>query len=120
MIALSPEPQLPTPQRQALHVALLLLLLALLAALAWLVTDQRQRPWQGAAQFPLTLEDGHYRVDARQLDWLRQFSALRFAEGEEAARALAAAEVSARLDAAFAGVAQRLPEFADWYYSLSG
>jgi hypothetical protein len=100
-----------------------LLLVALglaLAALGWLVVHEPQRTWSGAERYGVILEDGHYRVDARQWEWLRGFSALHFQEGEQAARALAAAHIDASLDAMFAGVAERLPEFADWYYSLPG
>jgi hypothetical protein len=45
---------------------------------------------------------------------------MHFTAGAEAARELAAAEIAARLDPAFGRAQERLPEFLDWYYSLSG
>jgi hypothetical protein len=117
--ALAPDRAAGAGSRYA-QLARLFTLAALLSGLAWLMVDQPQRGWQGAARYPVTLEGAHYQVDARQLEWLRAFTALHFSDGERSARALAAAEIDARLDAAFAGVSARLPAFADWYYSLAG
>jgi len=107
-------------QRSARPWLLLALLLAAAGALSWLVTHQSQRGWDRGEELAVTLGGEHYRVSPRQLAWLEGFSALHFSEGEAAARELVAAEVGARLDNVFAGVHQRLPAFADWYYSLGG
>src|SRR5690606_33941128 len=55
-----------------------------------------------------------------ELRWLESFTSLHFDAGEEAARAMVAAQVDSRLDALFADAGARLPAFLDWYYSLSG
>jgi hypothetical protein len=116
---LAPDPA-ASPGRWFADLVALIILAAAVTGLAWLIVAQPQRGWLGAPHVPVTLDGEHYRVDTRQLEWLRRFSALHFSEGEQAARALAAAEIDARLDAAFGGVSARLPEFADWYYSLAG
>lgn len=100
--------------------AVLLVLAAGLGAFFWLTTSYPQLTWQAPATVPVTLEGAHYRLAPDQLTWLSTFSELRFQEGERAAREEVAAQVGESLDGAFAGVRQRLPGFADWYYSLGG
>ncbi|MEX2497130.1 MAG: hypothetical protein WD448_13625 [Woeseia sp.] len=107
-------------KRPARPWLMLVLLLVTAGALLWLVTHQSQRAWNGGDEVALTLAGEHYRVTPQQLAWLEGFSALHFSEGEVAARELIAGEVGGRLDRVFAGVQQRLPAFADWYYSLGG
>lgn len=100
--------------------AAVLLLAAGIGALVWLIANYPQQTWQAPATVPVTLEGAHYRLAPDQLAWLSTFSELHFQEGEGAARQHVAAEVGEALDTAFAGVRQRLPGFADWYYSLGG
>ena len=90
------------------------------AALFALAANQPQRAWSPPPQAEVVLGDAHYRLDAAQVEWLQAFSRLHFSAGREAARALLEAELGSGLDAVFAGVRERLPEFADWYYSLGG
>ncbi len=85
-----------------------------------LVATQPQRSWAPPAQTEIVLAGEHYRLEAAQLDWVRAFSALHFSGGRAAARALLEAELGSGLDEILAGVRERLPEFADWYYSLGG
>jgi hypothetical protein len=94
--------------------------LAATVALLVVVSSQPQRAWAPPAQAEVVLGGQHYRLDAAQLDWVRAFSELHFSEGRAAARALLADELDAGLDEVFAGVRERLPAFADWYYSLGG
>jgi hypothetical protein len=68
----------------------------------------------------LTFAGDQYRLEPRDLEWLKSFSTLHFAAGEQTARELVAAEIDARLDAIFTAASAQLPEFADWYYSLRG
>jgi hypothetical protein len=96
------------------------LLVVGMAALAWLVAHYPQRAWQPPATISVTLDGEHYRVAPHEFVWLSSFSELHFRDGERAARQHVAAEVGQALDVAFAGVRERLPAFADWYYSLGG
>jgi hypothetical protein len=100
--------------------AAVLLLTAGIGALLWLIANYPQQTWQAPATVPVTLQGAHYRLAPDQLVWLSTFSELHFQEGERAARQHVAAEVGDALDTAFSGVRQRLPAFADWYYSLGG
>ncbi len=97
-------------------------LLVLLAAggLLWGVTHVAQRPWRAPPAVPVTLEGQHYRVPPGELSWLEGFSAQHFAEGEEKSREVVEKEIDARLDGMFAEARDRVPAFADWYYSLRG
>jgi hypothetical protein len=88
--------------------------------LVWLATDREQLRHTPAAVHPLTLAGEHYRVDDGMLSWLLRYTELQFTDGEIAARELVAADLSQRLDGIFARVDQRIPAFADWYYSLAG
>ncbi|HEX5418359.1 MAG TPA: hypothetical protein VFY39_00030 [Gammaproteobacteria bacterium] len=100
--------------------ALLVLVLGAAGGLLWSVTHVTQRGWHAPAAVPVELAGEHYRLDASELHWLEAFSRQHFAEGERESREIAAAEIDRRLDTMFAGAKQRLPEFVDWYYSLSG
>lgn len=95
------------------------LVLAAAAALLWLVANVPPLGWR-AFETEVVLDGAHYRAGPEDLRWLESFTSLHFGEGEEAARALVAAEVDARLDALFDDAGSRLPEFFDWYYSLRG
>lgn len=99
---------------------LALLWLAAAAALLTLVAGQPQRSWSPSPQAEVVLAGEHYRLDAAQFEWLQAFSRLHFSEGRHAARSLLEAELADGLDEVFAAVRVRLPEFADWYYSLGG
>jgi hypothetical protein len=111
-----PKPE-DSPPRLALRAAAVALTAA---ALVWLVLQGGQQAFTPVPVHPLTLAGEHYRVDDRMLTWLRHYSELQFADGEIAARELVAAELATRLDEVFARVNRRIPEFADWYYSLTG
>jgi hypothetical protein len=88
-------------------------------ALCWLVLSQPQQQWAPPPQAPVALGEEHYRLGPQELEWLRAFSLLHFGD-REAGRELLAKELDAGLEEVFAGVRARLPEFADWYYSLGG
>ncbi|HEY8519422.1 MAG TPA: hypothetical protein VIN61_05035 [Gammaproteobacteria bacterium] len=88
--------------------------------LLWLVTNVAPRDWPAPPVMPVTVDGEHYRVGPAELEWLESFSELHFTAGEQAAREIVAAEIDARLDAIFADARARVPQFADWYYSLRG
>lgn len=97
-----------------------LLVLGATGALLWGVTHVSQRVWTPPPQVPVTLGGVHYRLAPGELQWLETFSARHFAEGRRASRQIVEAQIDARLDRLFAGARERLPDFADWYYSLPG
>lgn len=111
-----------SPPETAVPVVRLLALLAGVAALC-LVLVQREA-WQAArdpgAPVVVRVGDAHYQVSPRRAEELALLSALRFAEGEEAAREAVAHHLDQSLDRLFADLSARLPVFADWYYSLGG
>jgi hypothetical protein len=89
-------------------------------ALGWLVIDQPQRAWTPPPQVAMQLGDTHYRLDPARAEWVEGFARLHFSEGQAGGRALLEAELDAGLRAVFTEVTDRLPEFGDWYYSMSG
>ncbi len=105
--------------RTRLGMGMLCLAVAM-SGFVWLAAGESQRQWGGAAHQQVALGSEYYRVSPLQLGWLQDFSELHFHGGEQEARALVADELNVRLDHAFAGVSARIPEFADWYYSLGG
>lgn len=93
---------------------------ALAALLAWQTGQYAQRNWEAPQRWDVVLNAQHYQIGDSQLQWLQDFSTAHFAADSDQARELLRAEISSQLDAAFALVSARLPEFADWYYSLGG
>jgi hypothetical protein len=111
----------PGPERrESLPGYLALLWLLSTGALVALAIGQPQRSWSPPPRTEVVLGGEYYRLDAPHLEWLRSFSALHFSEGREAARGLLESELERGLDEIFAAVRGRLPQFADWYYSLGG
>lgn len=109
------------PDRRGSRAGLLASLwLVATVALVAMAAYQPQRTWAPPAQTEIVLGDEHYRLDDAQLEWVRAFSTQHFSGGRAAARALLAAELDNGLDEVFGAVRTRLPEFADWYYSLGG
>ncbi|MBN1238402.1 MAG: hypothetical protein JXB36_07860 [Gammaproteobacteria bacterium] len=119
MTATAAKPEAPRVRGGA-AVAYAAVALLAAGALAWLIPNVPQRSWPPPAATPVVVQGEHYRVPPQELRWLETFSTLHFSEGEAGARAVAAAEIDAQLDRVFDGVSLRLPEFVDWYYSLSG
>lgn len=100
------------------------LLILLVCVGALLLAVEQRRDWQ-AAWLPeqpvlVSISGEYYRVPAQRVDMLRLLSELRFADGEAEAREMMRAHVHQGLDSLFADLSGRLPEFADWYYSLGG
>ena len=109
----------PTEKPSRLWVFELGLAVCAAAALLALVTNVAPLEWRDA-ETEIVLDGNHYRAGPEELGWLAAFTALHFDRGDEAARALVADEIDAKLDALFAETEGRLPEFFDWYYSLRG
>ena len=88
-----------------------------------LVADQRsalRSAWQPSPWVMLGLQGAHYQVPQSQARSLAGLAARQVGEGELAARAQVSQQLHQSLDQIFARLAQQLPVFADWYYSLGG
>ncbi|MDP1931578.1 MAG: hypothetical protein Q8L60_08985 [Gammaproteobacteria bacterium] len=118
-IAIKQIPIDPQPLRGR---GILLLCAALIAAalLAWQMSLQEQRDWTLVNTVDVSLAGEHYRLNQQQLVWLEEFSVLHFGASAEEARDIVTTQIDAQLAATFRAVEERLPLFADWYYSLSG
>ncbi|MCB1665408.1 MAG: hypothetical protein KDI28_06480 [Pseudomonadales bacterium] len=109
------------PLRERLEQGFLAMLLVSASLLLWWqFPQQTPRTWTQHPVRTVALDGNYYALDAEQLDWLSRFTAAHFAEGGELARAQVEAQIQAHLNSSFARVRERLPLFADWYYSLSG
>ena len=97
----------------------LLLALALLTAL---VLDQR--PWDrllgGDAPVGIVIEGQRFQLEAGDAGIIGQRAAERANQGAASAHDATARLVAQELDALFASMSARLPEYADWYFSLKG
>lgn len=96
-----------------------MLVAAAAALLMWLVTNVAPREWH-VPEADIVVDGVRYRAGPDELRWLESFTAAHFDAGGKAARALVADEVDAALDGLLDASRARLPEFLDWYYSLSG
>lgn len=81
---------------------------------------QRPRQWSGNPVQLLALDAQYYRLNQTQMAWLASFTAEHFRAGAVQSRERVEQQIDAQLDSLFARVNERLPLFADWYYSLSG
>jgi len=99
---------------------LLLAGFGLAAVLAWQTSQYTQLSWGAGQRWDVVLDDQHYQLGTAQLQWLEDFSAGHFAADSDELRQQLALQLDARLDMAFAQVVARLPDFADWYYSVGG
>ncbi|NGX16164.1 hypothetical protein, partial [Wenzhouxiangella sp. XN24] len=91
-----------------------------LAILAVLVTGTLQRGWTPGPRIHVQLGADHYRVESAEAESLEAFSRDYFNTGSAAARTVLQRELEAGVTRTFDQVRERLPEFADWYYSLGG
>jgi len=99
--------------------------LALLLVLACVVLFsqfkiQMPRQWSGNSVQIVALDEQYYRVNQAQMAWLESFTSEHFSAGEMRSKERVEQQIDAQLDSLFARVNERLPLFADWYYSLSG
>lgn len=101
-------------------ILLALLLLAATALLGWQFTQQRPRLWTQPAVQSVFLDGQYYALDASQVEELSRFTAAFFASSGDATRAQVEERIHAYLNSSFTRVRERLPLFADWYYSLPG
>lgn len=96
------------------------LLLVLLSLLLWQFAQQQPRLWNVEPMQRVQLQGEYYELSSAQLGWLEAFSTAFFADAQAQSRASIHAQIHAHLETSFARVGERLPLFADWYYSLPG
>ncbi|WP_019571219.1 hypothetical protein [Thioalkalivibrio sp. ALMg3] len=102
------------------HTAWTWLVLTLLASasLLWLASQHEPRNWEETAPLTLQLGEQRYQVEQERLTRLERFTLEWLEAGDAEARDHWQGRVDAELDARFAELHDRVPEVADWYYSL--
>ncbi len=103
-------------QNMFLSVTLIISALALL----WQFNVQSPRTWLVPTAPTVQIQDQYYSLSPAQMSWLRSFTQEHFNAAELASRETVHEQIAVHLDSSFARVNERLPLFADWYYSLSG
>jgi hypothetical protein len=86
----------------------------------WQMNKQMPRIWHAPADVNLQIGAVYYQLDSEQLSWIGSYSEAFFGSEEQRAREIVNAQIAAQLESTFATVSARLPQFADWYYSLPG
>lgn len=94
------------------------LLLVALLTLSAAVMFLPQQTWQDD-RLTVSLAGEHYRVSPAEIGMLESLTRRHFTEGEARAQAQLQATVANHLDVFFASAETRIPDFLDWYYSLS-
>ncbi|WP_024326378.1 hypothetical protein [Thioalkalivibrio sp. AKL19] len=94
-----------------------MILLASLALL-WLASQHEPRTWEGDQPLTLQLGEQRYQLDRERLTALERYTLEWLEAGDTAARAHWQDRVDAELAARFEALHARVPEVADWYYSL--
>ena len=82
--------------------------------------SQMPRQWAGDPVQTVALEEQYYQLNQTQLASLASFTLEHFSAAQLSSRQGLEQQIDAQLDSLFARVNERLPLFADWYYSLSG
>lgn len=105
---------LPAP----LQVALLIVCFTLLALVAWNVTPSR--PQGEAATAALRIDGTTYGLPLQRLPELEHLTRRHFHTREAATLGAVVTKLEQDVDAVFMLAHARVPELADWYYSLAG
>jgi hypothetical protein len=104
------------------NAARLFVLLAALGLLAALAVDQR--PWERLLSpepsFGVVLDGRHFRVDSGTAEAIGRQSRIQADLGGERAADRVRELLAGELDRVFAELKDRVPDYADWYFSLTG
>ncbi|MGM0552638.1 MAG: hypothetical protein ACQETK_02340 [Pseudomonadota bacterium] len=94
--------------------------MTLLASLAllWLASQHEPRTWVGDQPLTLQLGEQRYQLDRQRLAALERYTLEWLEAGDTAAREHWQGRVDAELDAGFEALHARVPDVAEWYYSL--
>lgn len=108
------------PRKRNLLRALAWFALTALAAAAFLAQVDRHAPqeWNEQAHLDLEFEGERYRLDRDRLSRLERFSLEWLEAGDEQVRRQWQARIDTELDQHFQALHARVPEVADWYFSL--
>ncbi len=117
------EPAIVPPSTQ--HPRLLQAFLALFVMLACTLLlmqfmSQSPRHWTGDPVQTVALDEQYYQLNQAQLASLASYTSEHFSAAQLGSKEALEMQIAAQLDSLFARVSERLPLFADWYYSLSG
>lgn len=109
-----------TPRNRRLLRTLVWFALTALAAGAFLAQVDRHEPrqWDDQAHLELEFEGERYRLDRDRLSRLERFSLEWLEAGDEQVRSQWQARIDDELDQHFHALHDRVPEVADWYFSL--
>ncbi|WP_019023956.1 MULTISPECIES: hypothetical protein [unclassified Thioalkalivibrio] len=109
-----------TPRNRRLLRTLVWFALTALAAAAFLAQVDRHEPrqWDDQAHVELEFEGERYRLDGDRLSRLERFSLEWLEAGDEQVRAQWQTRIDHKLDQHFQILHDRVPEVADWYFSL--
>jgi hypothetical protein len=114
------NPAHPAPEADRHHRLHLLAVVVAIAVLLWTLGAEDTRGWLWPEPVSIRIDERAYLVPERELKRLSRTRPDWLSEGE--ARALDRLEQGVRreLDHLFEPVHGRVPEFADWYYSMTG
>ncbi|WP_038038663.1 MULTISPECIES: hypothetical protein [unclassified Thioalkalivibrio] len=109
-----------TPRNRRLLRTLAWFALTALAAAAFLAQVDRHEPrqWDDQAHVELEFEGERYRLDRDRLSRLERFSLEWLEAGDEQVRGQWQTRIDHELDQHFQTLHDRVPEVADWYFSL--
>lgn len=88
------------------------------AGLLWQAGLQEPRGWDPAPRVDVQLDGEHYRLDHARLTRIERFTVEWLEAGDAEVREQWQERVDAELAAHFDRLHRRVPEVADWYYSL--
>lgn len=114
------NPTRPAPDADRHHPLYLLAVVVAMAVLLWTLAAEDPWGWVRSGSVSVQIDERVYVVPERELkrlsrtrpDWLSEAEARSLDRLEEG--------VSRELDGLFERVHVRVPEFADWYYSMTG
>lgn len=93
---------------------------ALSLGLIWTLLAEEPWGWLWPETVLISLNERYYDVPERRLESLTEQSPDRLTQAQTEALARLEAAIAEETDALFARVGERVPDFADWYYSMGG
>ncbi len=115
-----PSPAPASPDANRFPLPYLLAVLAAMAALLWTLTAEDPWGWLMPRYVEVEIQAQVYRVPERELERLSRTRPAWLDQAEAEALERLSLGVSRELDLLFERVHRRVPEFADWYYSVPG
>jgi len=116
----SPSPAPASADANRFHLPYLLAVAALMSGLLWTLSTPDPWGWLLPRYVGIEIDQQLYRVPERRLGQLSQTRPDWLDEAEARALERLTLGVDRELDLLFERVHGRVPEFADWYYSMTG